>query len=220
VHIGTLPVPSFRTVDRDDGVDAIRAHVGAVAQSNHPGRERRVALRGVYREHVFDSSSLQWAPRLRPHLRRGAYTTASDTIHRPATFGVVGALSAQRSRPRSAVDGAGVGFRRGGLTAAELSGERVDEFLVWQRAERRYRSQWSRPLAAGDVTAAVLHESEVLSVSAAQNFVSGCGGFGVQFRQGPARRRPRNADQDKRSPLSYRFVVGTGQLRGPESRDM
>ena len=32
-----------------------------------------------------------------------------------------------------------------GLTAAELSGARVDEFLVWQRAEGRYRSQWSRP---------------------------------------------------------------------------
>jgi hypothetical protein len=32
-----------------------------------------------------------------------------------------------------------------GLTAAELSGARVDEFLVWQRGEGRYRSQWSRP---------------------------------------------------------------------------
>ena len=32
-----------------------------------------------------------------------------------------------------------------GLTAAELSGARVDEFLVWQRAEGRYRSHWSRP---------------------------------------------------------------------------
>jgi integrase/recombinase XerD len=135
-----------------------------------------------------------------------------------------------------------------GLTAAELSGARVDEFLVWQRAEGRYRSQWSRPglrclldvlrglgvlaaeepvapssptdvllagferyllaerglaagsvvlylrsarrfvdglpsdrglagLAAGDVTAAVLRESEVVSVSAAQRFVSGLRSF-------------------------------------------
>ena len=32
-----------------------------------------------------------------------------------------------------------------GLTAAELSGARVDEFVVWQRAEGRYRSHWSRP---------------------------------------------------------------------------
>jgi len=32
-----------------------------------------------------------------------------------------------------------------GLTAAELSSARVDEFLVWQRAEGRYRSHWSRP---------------------------------------------------------------------------
>ena len=134
------------------------------------------------------------------------------------------------------------------LTAAELSGARVDEFLVWQRAEGRYRSQWSRPglrclldvlrglgvlaaeepaapssprdvllagferyllaerglatgtvvlylrsarrfvdglpsdrglagLAAGDVTAAVLRESEVVSVSAAQRFVSGLRSF-------------------------------------------
>ncbi|MCA1700222.1 MAG: site-specific integrase [Actinobacteria bacterium] len=135
-----------------------------------------------------------------------------------------------------------------GLTAAELSGTRVDEFLVWQRGEGRYRSQWSRPglrclldvlrrlgvlaaeepavpssptdvllacferyllaerglaagtvvlyrrsarrfvdglasdrglagLAAGDVTAAVLRESEVVSVSAAQRFVSGLRSF-------------------------------------------
>jgi integrase/recombinase XerD len=134
------------------------------------------------------------------------------------------------------------------LTAAELSGGRVDEFLVWQRAEGRHRSQWSRPglvclldvlrglgvlaaeepaapgspmdvllarferylvaerglaagtvalysacarrfadglppdrglagLAAGDVTAAVLRESEVVSVSAAQNFVKGLRSF-------------------------------------------
>ena len=131
-----------------------------------------------------------------------------------------------------------------GLPAAELSGARVDEFLVWQRAEGRYRSQWSRSglmcvlevlrglgelaadepaapsspvevllagferyllaerglaagtvalylacarrfveglspdrglagLSAGDVTAAVLRESESVSVSATQNFVSG-----------------------------------------------
>jgi hypothetical protein len=33
----------------------------------------------------------------------------------------------------------------GGLTAAEVSEVRVDEFLVWQRAEGRYRSQRSRP---------------------------------------------------------------------------
>ena len=32
-------------------------------------------------------------------------------------------------------------------------------------------------LVAGDVTAAVLREAESVSVSAAQNFVSGCGGF-------------------------------------------
>lgn len=135
-----------------------------------------------------------------------------------------------------------------GLTTAELSGTRVDEFLVWQRGEGRYRSQWSRPglrclldvlrrlgvlaaeepavpssptdvllacferyllaerglaagtvvlyrrsarrfvdglasdrglagLAAGDVTAAVLRESEVVSVSAAQRFVSGLRSF-------------------------------------------
>jgi integrase/recombinase XerD len=135
-----------------------------------------------------------------------------------------------------------------GLTAAELSSARVDEFLVWQRAEGRYRSHWSRPglrclldvlrglgvlaaeelaapssptdvllacferyllaerglaagtvvlylrsarrfveglapdrglagLAAGDVTAVVLRESEVVSVSAAQNFVSGLRAF-------------------------------------------
>jgi hypothetical protein len=57
VHVGTLPVPSFRTVDRDDGEDAIRAHVGAVAQSNHSGRERRAILCGIYGEHVFDSST-------------------------------------------------------------------------------------------------------------------------------------------------------------------
>jgi integrase/recombinase XerD len=131
-----------------------------------------------------------------------------------------------------------------GLTAADLSDARVDEFLVGQRADGRHRSQWSRPgvkclldvlrglgvlaaeesaapssptdvllarferylvaerglaagsvalylacvrrfveglpsdgglagLAAGDVTAAVLREAEVVSVSAAQNFVSG-----------------------------------------------
>jgi site-specific recombinase XerD len=135
-----------------------------------------------------------------------------------------------------------------GLTAAELSSARVDEFLVWQRAEGRYRSHWSRPglrcllgvlrglgvlaaeepaapssptdvllacferyllaerglaagtvvlylrsarrfvdglapdrglagLCAGDVTAAVLRVSEVVSVSAAQNFVSGLRSF-------------------------------------------
>jgi integrase/recombinase XerD len=32
-----------------------------------------------------------------------------------------------------------------GLTAAELTGERVEEFLAVQRAEGRHRSQWSRP---------------------------------------------------------------------------
>jgi hypothetical protein len=96
VHIGTLPVPSFRTVDRDDGVDAVRAHVGAVAQCNHPGRERRVALRGLYGEHVFDSSSARSGRPGFDHTSAGAYTTASDTIHRASAFGVVGALSAQR----------------------------------------------------------------------------------------------------------------------------
>jgi integrase/recombinase XerD len=135
-----------------------------------------------------------------------------------------------------------------GLAAAELNGARVDEFLVWQRAEGRYRSHWSRPglrclldvlrglgvlaaeepavpssptdvllarferyllaerglaagtvvlyrrsarrfvdglapdrglagLAAGDVTAAVLREAAVVSVSAAQNFVNGLRSF-------------------------------------------
>ncbi|MCA1677906.1 MAG: hypothetical protein LC777_02615 [Actinobacteria bacterium] len=143
-----------------------------------------------------------------------------------------------------------------GLTAAELSDARVDEFLVWQRAEGRYRSHWSRPglwclldvlrgvgvlaaeepaapssptdvllarferyllaerglaagtvvlyrrsarrfvdglppdrglggLAAGEVTAAVLRESEVVSVSAAQNFVNGLRAFlGFCFVEG------------------------------------
>lgn len=33
----------------------------------------------------------------------------------------------------------------GGLGAADLSGERVEEFLVWQRAGGRHRCQWSRP---------------------------------------------------------------------------
>ena len=33
----------------------------------------------------------------------------------------------------------------GGLSAAELSRERIEEFVVWQRAEGRHRSQWSRP---------------------------------------------------------------------------
>lgn len=135
-----------------------------------------------------------------------------------------------------------------GLTAAALTGTRVDEFLVWQRAEGRHRSQWSRPglrcllevlrglgvlaaeepaatgsptdmlvgrferyllaerglapgtvalylraarqfveglpsdsglagLAAGEVTAAVLRESKVVSVSAAQNFVKALRSF-------------------------------------------
>jgi hypothetical protein len=32
-----------------------------------------------------------------------------------------------------------------GLTVAEVSDARVEEFLVWQRAEGRYRSHWSRP---------------------------------------------------------------------------
>jgi integrase/recombinase XerD len=131
-----------------------------------------------------------------------------------------------------------------GLTAAEVSEARVEEFVAWQRAEGRHRSQWSRPglrclldvlrglgvlgvaepvvprsptnvllarfehyllaerglavgtvvvyltcvrrfveglapdreiagLVVGDVTAAVLRESEIVSVSATQNFVSG-----------------------------------------------
>jgi len=135
-----------------------------------------------------------------------------------------------------------------GLTAAELSGSGVDEFLVWQRAGGRYRSQWSRPglmclldvlrglgvlaveepaapsspadvllagferylvaerglatgtvvlylacvcrfvdglppdrgldgLAAGDVTAAVLHACKGVSVSTAQNFAKGLRAF-------------------------------------------
>jgi len=32
-----------------------------------------------------------------------------------------------------------------GLSAADLSGERVEQFLVWQRAGGRHRCQWSRP---------------------------------------------------------------------------
>jgi integrase/recombinase XerD len=131
-----------------------------------------------------------------------------------------------------------------GLTAAEVSEAYVEEFLAWQRADGRHRSQWSRPglrclldvlrglgvlkaaeslvpssptdallarferyllaerglaagtvvvyltcvrrfveglaperaigdLVASDVTAAVLRESEIVSVSATQNFVSG-----------------------------------------------
>jgi site-specific recombinase XerD len=131
-----------------------------------------------------------------------------------------------------------------GLTVAEVSEARVEEFLEWQRANWRHRKSWSRPslrclldmlrglgvlaaeepaapssptdvllarfgrylfaerglaagtvvlylrsarrfveglapdrglaeLAAGDVTAAVLRESEGVSVSAAQTFVSG-----------------------------------------------
>jgi len=130
-----------------------------------------------------------------------------------------------------------------GLTVADVSEARVDDFLEWQRANWRHRHSWSRPglrclldvlrglrvmaaeepaagsptdvllahferyllserglaagtvvlysacvrrfmdglppdrelagLAAGDVTAAVLREAESVSVSAAQNFVSG-----------------------------------------------
>jgi len=33
----------------------------------------------------------------------------------------------------------------GGLSAADLGGERVEEFLDWQRAGGRHRSEWSRP---------------------------------------------------------------------------
>ena len=135
-----------------------------------------------------------------------------------------------------------------GLTVAEVSDVRVEEFLEWQRAGGCHRHMWSRPglrclldvlrglgvlaaeepavagsapdvllarferyllverglaagtvvlylasarrfveglssvlglagLAAGDVTAAVLRESEGVSVSAAQNFVSGLRSF-------------------------------------------
>jgi integrase/recombinase XerD len=32
-----------------------------------------------------------------------------------------------------------------GLGASELSGDRVEQFLVWQRAGGRHRCQWSRP---------------------------------------------------------------------------
>ena len=32
-----------------------------------------------------------------------------------------------------------------GLSVAELSVERVEQFLVWQRAGGRYRGEWSRP---------------------------------------------------------------------------
>jgi integrase/recombinase XerD len=136
----------------------------------------------------------------------------------------------------------------GGLTVAEVSSVRVDEFLAWQRSEGRHRGSWSRPgllclldvlrglevlaieepaatgsptevllagferylvaerglaastvvgylasarrfldglssggglagLAAGEVTAAVLRESEVVAVSTAQNFVSALRSF-------------------------------------------
>jgi len=34
----------------------------------------------------------------------------------------------------------------GGLSVGDLSGERVEEFLAWQRAGGRHRSQWSRPV--------------------------------------------------------------------------
>lgn len=34
----------------------------------------------------------------------------------------------------------------GGLSVTDLSEERVEEFLVWQRAGGRHRSQWSRPV--------------------------------------------------------------------------
>jgi integrase/recombinase XerD len=33
----------------------------------------------------------------------------------------------------------------GGLSAADLSAERVEQFLVWQRAGGRHRAEWSRP---------------------------------------------------------------------------
>jgi len=33
----------------------------------------------------------------------------------------------------------------GGLSAADLSGERVEQFVVWQRAGGRHRASWSRP---------------------------------------------------------------------------
>ena len=33
----------------------------------------------------------------------------------------------------------------GGLSAADLSGERVEQFLAWQRAAGGHRGQWSRP---------------------------------------------------------------------------
>ena len=49
VHVGALAVASLRTIDRDHREDAICAHVGTVAQSDHPGVVRI--------EHMFDSSS-------------------------------------------------------------------------------------------------------------------------------------------------------------------
>jgi site-specific recombinase XerD len=36
-------------------------------------------------------------------------------------------------------------LQAGGLTVTDLSEERVEEFLAWQRAGGRHRSQWSRP---------------------------------------------------------------------------
>lgn len=143
-----------------------------------------------------------------------------------------------------------------GLSVSEVSEARVGEFMVWQRAEGRYRAYWSRPglrclldvlrelgvlaaeepaapcsptdvlldrferylvaergltagtvglysacvrrfvdglpperelsgLVVGDVTAAVLRESERVSVSATQNFVNGVRAFlGFCFVEG------------------------------------
>jgi hypothetical protein len=70
VHVGALPVPPVRPVDRDHREDAIRAHEGAVAQRNHAGRERRVILRGVWGEHMFDFSSAGYGRTLTEDLPR------------------------------------------------------------------------------------------------------------------------------------------------------
>ena len=36
-------------------------------------------------------------------------------------------------------------LQAGGLSVTDLSEKRVEEFLAWQRAGGRHRSQWSRP---------------------------------------------------------------------------
>jgi len=68
-----------------------------------------------------------FADAYRVELRRRGYTVRSTVCELRQVARLSGWLAAR------------------GLTAAELSVVRVDEFLVWQRAEGRCRSQWSRP---------------------------------------------------------------------------